>query len=49
MTDRMVKSGNLRELAESSEACILSSGGIVLPWGHRPKEELAAEIVAVLD
>ncbi len=34
--------------AEASEACILSPGGIVLPWGHRPKEELAAEIVAVL-
>jgi len=34
--------------AEASEACILSPGGIVLPWGHRPKEELAREIIGFL-
>jgi phosphopantothenoylcysteine decarboxylase/phosphopantothenate--cysteine ligase len=34
--------------AEASEACILSPGGIVLPWGRRAKEALAGEIVRLL-
>ena len=34
--------------AEASEACIISRGGIVLPWAARPKEELARHIVALL-
>jgi phosphopantothenoylcysteine decarboxylase/phosphopantothenate--cysteine ligase len=35
--------------AEESEACILSAGGTVLPWGRRPKESLAEEIVRLLN
>ena len=34
--------------AQASEACILSPAGVALPWGHRPKEDLAAEIVMLL-
>jgi len=34
--------------AAGSLACILSADGVVLPWGHRPKEVLAAEIVGLL-
>ena len=31
-----------------SRACILSRNGVALPWGDRPKETLAAEIVNLL-
>lgn len=31
-----------------SEACILSTDGFALPWGRRPKDELATEIVKLL-
>ena len=34
--------------ADESEACILSRGGVVLPWALRPKTELAREVVALL-
>jgi phosphopantothenoylcysteine decarboxylase/phosphopantothenate--cysteine ligase len=34
--------------AEASEACILSPGGVVLPWARRAKEALAGEIVRLL-
>lgn len=33
----------------SSRAAILSRGGTVLPWGHRPKGQLAKEIVKLLN
>ena len=32
-----------------SRACILSGDGVVLAWGHRPKHQLAEEIMAVLE
>ena len=35
--------------AESSEACIISPDGIVLPWASRTKTELAGEIIALLE
>jgi len=35
--------------AEASLACILSPEAVVLPWARRPKEQLAAEIVRLLD
>jgi len=31
-----------------SRACILTRDGVALPWGERPKERLAAEIVRLL-
>jgi len=34
--------------AQESCACILSPGGVVLPWGKRAKEELAVEIIRLL-
>lgn len=34
--------------AQSSQACILSRDGVILPWGARPKSDLAAEIVSLL-
>ena len=34
--------------ARESRACILSPIGTELPWAHRPKEELAERIVAIL-
>ena len=34
--------------AEESSACILSPTGLVMPWGVRPKEALAEEIVRLL-
>ena len=34
--------------ADHSHACILSRGGIVLPWADRPKQVLAEHIVALL-
>jgi phosphopantothenoylcysteine decarboxylase/phosphopantothenate--cysteine ligase len=34
--------------ASSSMAAILSGAGVVLPWGERPKEVLAVEIVRLL-
>jgi len=34
--------------AESSRACILSPAGVVLPWAHRRKVQLAEEIVDLL-
>ena len=32
----------------SSQACILTRDGVALPWGERPKTQLAAEIVKLL-
>jgi phosphopantothenoylcysteine decarboxylase/phosphopantothenate--cysteine ligase len=34
--------------ADHSHACILSRESVVLPWADRPKQALAAEIVALL-
>jgi phosphopantothenoylcysteine decarboxylase/phosphopantothenate--cysteine ligase len=34
--------------AEESSACILSRGGVILPWATRPKSVLAEEIVKLL-
>ncbi|MCE5327362.1 MAG: phosphopantothenoylcysteine decarboxylase [Planctomycetaceae bacterium] len=34
--------------AQSSQACILSREAVILPWGSRPKSELAGEIVSLL-
>jgi len=34
--------------SEASEACILSVGGVALPWACRSKEELASEILRLL-
>ncbi len=34
--------------AETSQACILSAGGVVLAWSRRPKTELATEIVRLV-
>ncbi|MDP6633557.1 MAG: phosphopantothenoylcysteine decarboxylase [Phycisphaerae bacterium] len=34
---------------EESEACILSVGGVKLPWANRPKSVLAREIVDLLE
>ena len=33
---------------EDSDACILSPGGMMLPWGRRSKQALAREIVKLL-
>ena len=35
--------------AGESAACILSSDGVVLPWAERPKQDLAREIVNLLE
>lgn len=35
--------------APDSEACILTSGGVALPWGRRPKAQLARQIVRLLE
>jgi len=34
--------------ADSSRACILSPGGVVLPWDRRTKKQLAEEIIKLL-
>ena len=34
--------------AADSEACILSAGGVELPWARRSKTELAARVVSLL-
>lgn len=34
--------------ARESYACVLSPAGVVLPWGNRTKEDLAAQIVRLL-
>lgn len=35
--------------SETSEACILDAGGVVVPWAVRPKPELAREILKLLE
>jgi phosphopantothenoylcysteine decarboxylase/phosphopantothenate--cysteine ligase len=35
--------------AAQSAACILSPGGVVLPWDTRPKEDLARHIVGLME
>ncbi len=35
--------------SESSEACILDAGGVVIPWAVRPKPALAREILKLLE
>ncbi len=35
--------------AEISEACILSRGGVVVPWASRPKTTLARHVVRTLE
>ena len=34
---------------ETSRACILAAGEVLLPWGDRPKEALAEQIVRLMD
>jgi len=34
--------------SENSEACILGRGGVLVPWGYRPKAQLADEILNLL-
>jgi phosphopantothenoylcysteine decarboxylase / phosphopantothenate---cysteine ligase len=34
--------------AQESDACILGSAGVLLPWGRRTKQELAEEVVKLL-
>ena len=35
--------------ASRSFACVLTRGGVALPWAERPKDELAREIVTLLE
>lgn len=47
--DWVVVNGPEAMEAGESEACVLSAGGPVLPWGRRAKEELARAIVRLLE
>jgi phosphopantothenoylcysteine decarboxylase/phosphopantothenate--cysteine ligase len=46
--DYMVLNPPSAMVADESDACILGAKGLVLPWRHRRKEELAGEVVALL-